>query len=113
MDEILFMWAKEHPDYKYQQGMNEILAVIVICLANELVNKHQEEQPEAEDDSSDEDNLHVIESSLFKDLHDSKFVWADAYTMFERIMDLGIKELYYKDVQTPDEQVEELLVSPI
>ena len=36
MEELLYIWAKEHPEFKYQQGMNEILAVVVICLASEL-----------------------------------------------------------------------------
>jgi len=36
MEDVLYIWAKEYPEFKYQQGMNEILAVIVICLASEL-----------------------------------------------------------------------------
>jgi len=36
MEEVLFIWAKEYPQFKYQQGMNEILAVIVLALASEL-----------------------------------------------------------------------------
>jgi hypothetical protein len=40
MEEILFVWAKEHPEFKYQQGMNEILGVVVVCLASELVIKN-------------------------------------------------------------------------
>lgn len=38
LEEILYIWAKEHPEFKYQQGMNEILAVILVCLASELVS---------------------------------------------------------------------------
>jgi hypothetical protein len=37
MEEILYIWAKEYPEFKYQQGMNEILAVIIICLVSELM----------------------------------------------------------------------------
>ncbi len=37
MEEILYVWAKEYPDFKYQQGMNEILAVILISLVSELI----------------------------------------------------------------------------
>jgi hypothetical protein len=36
MEEMLFVWAKEHPQYKYQQGLNEILAIIMVCLGSEL-----------------------------------------------------------------------------
>lgn len=36
MEEILYLWAKEYPEFKYQQGMNEILAVIIMCVLSEL-----------------------------------------------------------------------------
>jgi hypothetical protein len=41
MEEILFVWAKEHSEFKYQQGMNEILGVILVGLASELVIKNK------------------------------------------------------------------------
>jgi len=37
LEDLLYVWAKEYPDFKYQQGMNEILAVVVVCLASELI----------------------------------------------------------------------------
>jgi len=36
MSQMLYIWAKEHPHYKYQQGLNEILAMVMVCLASEL-----------------------------------------------------------------------------
>ena len=33
---MLYIWAKENPDYKYQQGMSDILATVVICLLSEI-----------------------------------------------------------------------------
>jgi TBC1 domain family protein 5 len=36
MDQILFIWAKQYPDFKYQQGMNDILAVILVTLFSEI-----------------------------------------------------------------------------
>eukprot|EP00352_Strombidinopsis_acuminata_P006016 CAMPEP_0176357920 /NCGR_PEP_ID=MMETSP0126-20121128/15148_1 /TAXON_ID=141414 ORGANISM="Strombidinopsis acuminatum, Strain SPMC142" /NCGR_SAMPLE_ID=MMETSP0126 /ASSEMBLY_ACC=CAM_ASM_000229 /LENGTH=76 /DNA_ID=CAMNT_0017711795 /DNA_START=410 /DNA_END=640 /DNA_ORIENTATION=+ len=32
---ILFLWGKENPDYGYKQGMNELLAVVVIAFQAE------------------------------------------------------------------------------
>ena len=32
---ILFLWGKENPDFQYKQGMNEILAMILIVFATE------------------------------------------------------------------------------
>jgi len=36
---MLFVWAKEHPQFKYQQGMNEILGTLLVCLASEQVTR--------------------------------------------------------------------------
>ena len=36
---------------------------------------------------------------IFKMLHDPKGLWADAFTLFEKVMNLGIKELYYKELE--------------
>jgi TBC1 domain family member 5 len=33
MCDLLYIWARENPDYLYQQGMNDVLAVFMICLA--------------------------------------------------------------------------------
>ena len=37
MQQILYIWAKENPDYKYQQGMNDILALCVVCLLSDTL----------------------------------------------------------------------------
>ena len=43
LEEILYIWAKEYPEFKYQSGMNEILAVTLLCLVSELnFNKKEE-----------------------------------------------------------------------
>ena len=34
---------------------------------------------------------------LYKYLHDPNYIWADAYSIFDKVMDFGIKELYYKE----------------
>lgn len=106
MEELLYIWAKEYPEYKYQQGMNEILAVIIVCLFSELLSeesdtskiKSSSEEGHVSDDCEDHDldEAHKI----FKELHDPNFIWADIYTMYENLMNLGVKELYYKDNTT-------------
>ena len=32
---------------------------------------------------------------MFRELHNPEFIFADAYLMFEKIMELGVKDLYY------------------
>jgi TBC1 domain family member 5 len=38
---ILFLWGKENPEFSYRQGMNEILAMILIVFATERVQPSQ------------------------------------------------------------------------
>ena len=33
--------------------------------------------------------------AVFRELHNPEFIFADAYLMFEKIMELGVKDLYY------------------
>lgn len=42
MCDLLYIWARENPEYLYQQGMNDILAVIMVCLASELTSPNQD-----------------------------------------------------------------------
>jgi hypothetical protein len=78
--------------------MNEILAVIVICLSSELIfdsDTKKSEFIEADDEELACDEIH--EAYVY--LHNPKYIWSDAYSMFERIMNLGVKELYYKEIK--------------
>ena len=46
--EIMFFWARKHPDYSYRQGMNEIGACILHTLHAEKVhNQHPIARTEA------------------------------------------------------------------
>ena len=33
--------------------------------------------------------------AVYRELHNPEFIFADAYLMFEKIMDLGVKDMYY------------------
>ena len=37
LQQILYIWAKENPDYKYQQGMSDILGTILVCLLSDTL----------------------------------------------------------------------------
>ena len=39
LQQILYIWAKENPEYKYQQGLNDILAIIVVCILSDTLVK--------------------------------------------------------------------------
>jgi hypothetical protein len=97
MEELLYIWAKEHPEFKYQQGMNEILAVVVVSLISELMENEEREDHETAMNSDDDSDDHACNAHrIFLTLHDPQFIWADAYLLFESVMNLGVKELYYK-----------------
>jgi len=89
LHELLYLWACENPQYGYQQGMNEILAAVVLAVFSELCTPDYE----SDDDRSDD-----LEFEAFKRLHDPTFAWADCYCLFNRIMALGIRELYHRDL---------------
>jgi hypothetical protein len=89
MLDLLYIWARENLDYKYQQGMNEILAAIMSCTFSEIYCK------EDLDDSDEEDEL--APKRVFEQLHALSTVWSDTYSIFERLMSLGVKDLYYRE----------------
>ena len=39
MAQLLFLWGRENPDYGYKQGMNEILAVLLIIFDAERIER--------------------------------------------------------------------------
>ena len=49
LSNILYLWAKDNNEFSYRQGMNEILAVLVLVFFSEIkasnvhVDKHSEE----------------------------------------------------------------------
>lgn len=95
MKQILYIWAKENNDYKYQQGMNEILATLMCALASELLfkdlpNVEPENLTNYKPNGQGEDAY-----SVFKVIHDPVHLQDDLYNLFSRLMDLGIKDLFY------------------
>lgn len=80
MVSILFTWAKENSDISYKQGMNELLAIVLFVAYAEK--------------SPDYMNVSIRTQDLINTLNDPKHMEADVYWLFERLMDLGIAELF-------------------
>ncbi len=72
--------------------MNEILAIIVQAFFSEVTHGS------IFDSDSDEETHELDAKKVFHTLHDINFVWADIYLAFDRVMNLGVKELYYKEI---------------
>ncbi|GIX64460.1 GTPase-activating protein, putative [Babesia caballi] len=71
LQNVLYVWSREHDYISYRQGMNELLAVVYIACYRDQVRG-------AEADSSS--HFAVICSSDMRDLE------ADAYTLFDTLM---------------------------
>jgi len=89
MLDILYIWARENLDYKYQQGMNEILAAVMSAVFSEL---SLDFEPDESDVPSE-----LTPKKVFHLFHADEHAWADTYLLFERLLSLGIKDLYYKE----------------
>jgi hypothetical protein len=79
MVNILFTWAKENSDISYKQGMNELLAIVLFVA-------YAEQAPSDMSSSKTQEYLSV--------LNDPRHIEADVFWLFERLMDLGVAELF-------------------
>ena len=73
--------------------MNEILAIIYSLLVLDYFKVQQffdEKSP-----NFPEDTFEVLQE--FQYLHDLNSIRADSYTIFAKILDLGVKDFFYKD----------------
>jgi hypothetical protein len=92
MAQILFLWGRENPDYGYKQGMNEILAIILIVFDSERVQSRDEQQSlDHWDNLSDEE---IAKDHLTEFLFDPCHLKGDLYACFDRVLQIGVKHLY-------------------
>ena len=78
----------------------------MVCLGLELnFSKDSVGFEKKEEDDEVVDDLYNIAhdaNKMYEIVHDKEFYIADSYSLFERIMNLGIKELYYQDTVSCD-----------
>lgn len=79
MCEALYLWARENPDYLYQQGMNDVLAVLMITLAADFCDPDQQGD------------------HIFRQIHSPDYFWSEAYAMYAALMELGVNSIYYRE----------------
>ena len=83
MLEILLIWSNKSP-LSYKQGMNEILACIMYTFYNEKL--------ECTNENIEECNKDPLLKLRY--LNNSKYVEADIYSVFDKLMEIGVKELF-------------------
>lgn len=95
MMSILFLWSRHNQDISYRQGMNEILGSIFFLFHSEKLKSGIDESPEKAAESAE---------SLLKFMNNEKHLVPDMFLVFDRIMQMGIKELFlpYQSSQKTD-----------
>lgn len=88
MVSVLYYWSKTYPMFSYRQGMNEIIAVIYFAFYAEKSAKDEQIDKKADSEISKNHD------DLIKFLYNEKHINADIFIVFERVMSMGIKELY-------------------
>lgn len=104
---VLFVWAKLHPDYSYRQGMNEILAPIVLTVHRDAFpanafnaaasastaataasgdSTNASGTAAAAPASSDTESLKEGDRAAVSAMFDDRFVEHDSFELFSRIM---------------------------
>jgi len=50
LNTVLFVWCRRNPDVSYKQGMNELLASVIVCYFKEAEFRKINEKPEGVDE---------------------------------------------------------------
>ena len=93
--DILFLWNKENQDVGYQQGMNDILAVIFLALYP-CYFKNDKKINKDEIIKSSMEQISAINgaSDIYLFFHDEDDLQSDLYYCFSQLMKRGLKELF-------------------
>jgi len=109
--EVLFVWSKKYSNISYRQGMNEIIGVLYIMLENYYyINKsaNYDELIELKVDIEDFFEYDKYINNVYLYLHDIDYLCADLFSLFEELMNRGIKDLYDFSSVTPSETVKKI-----
>eukprot|EP00831_Metopus_contortus_P079987 TRINITY_DN8072_c0_g2_i3.p1 TRINITY_DN8072_c0_g2~~TRINITY_DN8072_c0_g2_i3.p1 ORF type:complete len:467 (+),score=100.00 TRINITY_DN8072_c0_g2_i3:90-1403(+) len=93
LTDILILWAGKNNDTQYKQGMNEICALIYQVFYEEMLENRY---PDATDKELLESN-----EKLTYFLLDKRFIYPDVYSVFLRLMKIGVKQMYLDHESKP------------
>ena len=96
LNNILFIWAKEHKYPSYRQGMNEILAVLIYA-----IYPFYKPNPNKKKHAANNDVLFSYlsepkkyQTELYEFFHDETEMQSDLYYLFTNLMDLGVTRFF-------------------
>ena len=106
LSRILFIWDNENPDLGYQQGMNDIVSIIFLCLYPYYFPN--EKKISMETIIKNKEKINKIENSeiLYLFFHDEEEFESDLYICFNSMMKKGVKSLYDFDFESKDKQID-------
>ena len=83
LQQLLFLWGRENPEYAYKQGMNEILAILLIVFDTERVELAAGQRAK---DWSQVGDAEIASDHLVEFLFDPAFLKADLFACFDRVL---------------------------
>ena len=78
--DVLLIWSVLNPETSYRQGMNELMAIIYLVVFAEQADPNMDE--------------------CLYTLNDPSMVEADTYILFDRVMKLGLIDLFLQSEDT-------------
>ena len=96
---ILFIWCKENDDVSYRQGMNDLLAILIICLYPYYFTLEQKEKQTKEEiinyiNIKDPKERYKYSKQIYNYFHDESEIECDLFFTFDSLMQKGMKNLF-------------------
>ena len=96
---ILFIWSKDNSDVSYRQGMNDLLAILLLCLYPYYFPIDSNEKISKEDiikifNLKESKDIYKYSIKIYNYFHDENDLECDLFYLFDSLMNKGMKELF-------------------
>ena len=96
---ILFIWCKENDDVSYRQGMNDLVAILIICFYPYYFSSEEKEKPHKEDiikyiNIKEPKERYKYSKIIYNYFHDEDEIECDLFFAFDSLMKKGMKNLF-------------------
>ena len=97
---ILFIWSRENDDISYRQGMNDLIAILILCFYPYYFPLEDDENKITKDEIinyiniKDKKELYKNSLKIYKYFHDESEIECDLFYAFDSLMKKGMKNLF-------------------
>ena len=97
---ILFIWSRENDDISYRQGMNDLLAMLILCFYPYYFSYEENESKATKEEiinymnNKDKKELYKNSIRIYKFFHDETEIECDLFYTFDSLMKKGMKNLF-------------------